>query len=66
MVSSGDALRPGSILVDSTTSDPLSTRRLGADLAIVDKRRDRINSSEVMNIIGEGGIADLSFAASNK
>lgn len=29
----GDALQPGSILVDSTTSDPLSTRRLGADLA---------------------------------
>jgi ribose-phosphate pyrophosphokinase len=27
--------------------------RLGADLAIVDKRRDRINSSEVMNIIGD-------------
>ncbi len=27
--------------------------RLGADLAIVDKRRDRANSSEVMNIIGE-------------
>jgi ribose-phosphate pyrophosphokinase len=27
--------------------------RLGADLAIVDKRRDRANHSEVMNIIGE-------------
>jgi len=27
--------------------------RLNADLAIVDKRRDRANSSEVMNIIGE-------------
>jgi len=26
------ALRPGSILVDSTTSDPLSTRRIGAEL----------------------------------
>jgi len=27
--------------------------RIGADLAIVDKRRDRANASEVMNIIGE-------------
>lgn len=27
--------------------------RLGVDLAIVDKRRDRANASEVMNIIGE-------------
>ncbi len=27
--------------------------RLGADLAIVDKRRERANQSEVMNIIGE-------------
>jgi len=27
--------------------------RLGADLAIVDKRRERANESEVMNIIGE-------------
>lgn len=27
--------------------------RLGADLAIVDKRRERANSSEVMNIIGD-------------
>ncbi|MBK7471016.1 MAG: NAD(P)-binding domain-containing protein [Betaproteobacteria bacterium] len=26
------ALRPGFILVDSTTSDPVSTRRIGADL----------------------------------
>jgi 3-hydroxyisobutyrate dehydrogenase-like beta-hydroxyacid dehydrogenase len=28
-----ESLRPGSILVDSTTADPLSTRRLGAELA---------------------------------
>ena len=27
--------------------------KLGADLAIVDKRRDRVNSSQVMNIIGD-------------
>jgi ribose-phosphate pyrophosphokinase len=27
--------------------------KIGADLAIVDKRRDRANSSEVMNIIGD-------------
>ena len=28
-------------------------QRIGADLAIVDKRRERANSSEVMNIIGD-------------
>src|SRR4029079_10707227 len=28
-------------------------KRLGADLAIVDKRRERAGESEVMNIIGE-------------